>query len=517
MKQRLVLMFLLAVFSVSVLATEIEGCSFYSRVLQKEISYSVVLPDHYSTTKERYPVLYMLHGLGDNASSWLEYGSVGQVSKQLVRKGEIQPMILIMPQGFSDYYSNFYSGDYNYQTMFVTELVPLVDSLYRTIANAQNRAVTGYSMGGFGALMLPINHPDVFSVSMPLSASIRTHEQYMTEQSQTGWDQQWGRIFGGVGLSGEARLTDYYLKNSPFGVIASKSAEELNRVHFFIDNGDQEGTLCRSNEELHQLLLDKGVAHLYRVHSGGHDFKFWRSSLPAVFRFADAQFHQKTFSLSETYQLPKINKRQSIFCKSYSCLNHELSLYYPFNDSQTQRKYAVVYIVDCPDKNTEKRIAQYYTESYKKGILPAMALCFVPQVLASNLLSDIVPMLESQANIRDNRRYRSVWQMSGSADTVLAQTLVPQSFTAAVFTNCQFGDKATLETLVAHTETTKNNLQLFIYSPSMAGSTYSGNGYLHVALREHGFKHEYRAMPFEMNSLALMPDLFLFISERIHH
>ena len=103
MKQRLVLMFLLAVFSVSVLATEIEGCSFYSRVLQKEINYSVVLPDHYFTSKQRYPVLYMLHGLGDNASSWLEYGSVGQVSKQLVRKGEILPMILIMPQGFSDY------------------------------------------------------------------------------------------------------------------------------------------------------------------------------------------------------------------------------------------------------------------------------------------------------------------------------------------------------------------------------------------------------------------------------
>lgn len=517
MKQRVIIVFLLGLFSVPIFATELEGCSFYSRVLQKEINYSVVLPDNYSTTKQRYPVLYMLHGLGDNASSWLEYGSVAQQSKQMVRTGEIQPMILIMPQGFSDYYSNFYSGDYNYQTMFVTELVPLIDSLYRTIANAQNRAVTGYSMGGFGALMLPINHPDLFSVSIPLSASIRTHEQYMTEQSQTGWDQQWGRIFGGVGLSGEARLTDYYLKNSPFAVIASKSSEELNRVQFFIDNGDQEGTLCRSNEELHQLLLDKGVAHVYRVHSGGHDFNFWRSALPAVFRFADAQFHNKPFDLSATNELPKINKRQSVFCKTYRCLDHELPLYYPFEDNYSQRKYAVVYVVGCPDKNTEKRIAQYYTASYEKGLLPAMALCFVPQALASHLISDIAPMLESQANARDNRRYRSVWQMSGSADVVLAQTLVPQLFTAAVFTNCQFGDKATLETLVASNEATKTNLQLFIYSPSMAGSTYSGNGYLHVSLREHGFKHQYRAMPFEIDPLAIMPDLFLFISERIHH
>jgi len=507
----------LFIVTFSLFAAEIEGCSFYSKVLQKEIKYGVVLPDNYFTSKQHYPVLYMLHGLGDNASSWLEYGSVGQLAKQMVNDNEIQPMILVTPDGFSDYYSNFYSGDYNYQTMFVTELVPLVDSLYRTITDAQNRAVVGYSMGGFGALMLPINNPDVFSVSIPLSASIRTHKQYITEQSQVGWDKQWGRIFGGVGLSGEARLTDYYLKNSPFGIIASMPQEALNRIRFFIDNGDKEETLCRSNEELHQLLLDKGIAHIYRVRSGGHNFKFWREALPDVYRFADAQFHNKVFDIQTTYQVPKINKRQSVFCKTYTCLDTELPLYYPFNDKYSQRNYAIVYIVGCGNKTTEKRIAQYYTESYEKGFLPAMALCFVPTKLELHIVSDIIPFLEKYAHIRDNRRFRSLWQIGGDADSVIRQVIEPQLFTAAIFTNCTFTNKTNIEALVASHQMTKNNLQLFIYSPSMAGFTYSGNGYLHVALRENGFQHEYRAMPFETDPLAIMPDLFLFISERIHH
>jgi enterochelin esterase-like enzyme len=507
----------LLIFTSSLFAIEIEGQSFYSKVLQKEIKYGIVIPDNYFTSKQHYPVLYMLHGLGDNPFSWLEYGSIAQLSKQMVNNNEISPMILVTPDGFSDYYSNFYSGDYNYQTMFVKEFVPLVDSLYRTVANAKNRAVTGYSMGGFGALMLPINHPDIFSISIPLSASIRTHEQYMTEQSQGNWDKQWGRIFGGVGTSGKARLTNHYLNNSPFGIIASKPVEELNRIRFFIDNGDEEGTLCRSNEELHQLLLDRGVDHTYRVHSGGHDFKFWRKALPDVYRFADAQFHQKPFYPKVTNTFPKINRKQSVYCETYECLDTELPIYYPFNDNYSKRKFSIVYILGSGNKTTEMHIAQYYTDSYEKGLLPAMALCFVPHKLESNLLSEVIPFLEKNADIRDNRRYRSLWQIDGNADAMLAQVLKPQLFTAAAFTNCRFGSKADIESLVLNHQATNNNLQLFLYTPSANNSTYSGNGYLHVALRENDFKHEYRAMPLETDQLSVISDIFLFISERIHH
>lgn len=516
MKQTILIFGLLLITS-SLFSIEIEGQSFYSEVLQKEIKYGVVLPDDYNTAKVHYPVLYMLHGLGDNASSWLEYGSVAQLAKQMVKNKEISPMILVTPEGFTDYYSNFHSGEYNYQTMFVTELVPLIDSLYRTIANAQNRAVTGYSMGGFGALMLPINNPDIFSISIPLSASIRTHEQYMSEQSQEGWDKQWGRIFGGVGFSGEARLTDHYLVNSPFGIIASKPLEELNRIQFFIDNGDKEKTLCRSNEELHQLLLDRGVNHTYRVSGGGHTFKFWRNALPDVYRFADAQFHRKSFTISTDYKVPKIDKKQSLYCKKFECLDTELSVYYPFKDNYSQRNYSVVYIVGSDSKTTEKRIAQYYTDSFEKGLLPAMALCFVPHQLESHIVSDIIPFLEEYAYIRDNRRFRSVWQISGHADSLLTQVLAPQVFTAAAFTNCQFGFKTAIESLVASRQSTKNNLQLYLYTPSANNSTYSGNGYLHVALRDNEFKHDYRAMPFEIDQLAVISEVFTFISERIHH
>jgi S-formylglutathione hydrolase FrmB len=104
-------------------------------------------------------------------------------------------------------------------------------------------------MGGFGALVLPLRNPDVVTVSVPLSISVRSDAQYMTEEA-SGWDDQWGRLFGAVGVTGEGRLTDYYKQHSPFHIFAQKDLSKLKDLKIYIDNGDDEETLCRSNEEL---------------------------------------------------------------------------------------------------------------------------------------------------------------------------------------------------------------------------------------------------------------------------
>ena len=246
-----------------------ESVSFYSKILKQEVRYSVVLPHDYFITKAAYPVVYLLHGLGDDETSWLEYGRIKQASDKLVKEGEIDPMIFIMPQGFRNYYVNDYAGTFLYQDMFVKELVPLIDSLYRTIPDKLRRALMGYSMGGFGALILPLKYPDIFSVAVPLSISIRTDEQYQTENGEE-WDQQWGRLFGGVGKTGSERLTKYYKENSPFHIIESEDLHKYKHLRLFIDNGDDEFTLCRSNEELHILMRRLAVRHGFRIRDGGH-------------------------------------------------------------------------------------------------------------------------------------------------------------------------------------------------------------------------------------------------------
>lgn len=77
-----------------------EGLSMHSAILGQEIKYTIVLPPGYERAKKNYPVVYLLHGLGDNESSWLEYGRIAQIADQAVAEKEIVPMIFVMPQGF---------------------------------------------------------------------------------------------------------------------------------------------------------------------------------------------------------------------------------------------------------------------------------------------------------------------------------------------------------------------------------------------------------------------------------
>ena len=242
----------------------IEGLSIESEILGQAVKYSIILPEEYHTTKKSYPVVYLLHGLGDDESSWLEYGRVNQYTDGAVKQGEIQPMIYVMPQGFRNYYVNDYAGTFLYEDMFIDELVPFIDNTYRTIPDRDHRATMGYSMGGYGALILPLKHPEVFTISVPLSISVRTDQQYKTEDA-SGWDDQWGRLFGGVGETGENRITDYYKQHSPFHIFKAPNLTKFSDLKLYIDNGDDEYTLCRSNEELHVLLRDRNFPHEFRV------------------------------------------------------------------------------------------------------------------------------------------------------------------------------------------------------------------------------------------------------------
>jgi len=193
-------------------------------------------------------------------------------------------MIYVMPQGFNTYYVNKYNGSFPYMDMFVKELVPAIDSLFRTIKDPQQRAVMGFSMGGYGALILPAKNPDVFKTGVVLSMSFRTDQQYMNE-SQDGWNSQWGSIFGGAGSSGTARLTDYFKANSPFYFFKNPGDISLNGQNYFFDCGDDEESLSVTNDALHNLLRDLNIKHEYRVKNGGHSWDYWHKALPEALRY----------------------------------------------------------------------------------------------------------------------------------------------------------------------------------------------------------------------------------------
>lgn len=255
-----------------------QNLSFTSNILGTEIKYSVYLPKTYVSNKEkRYPVVYMCHGYGDDNNSWDD--SIRSID--IAENNGAGEMIYVYPQAFNSYYCNRYDGSYNYMDMFVQELIPHIDATLRTIPEREQRFITGYSMGGFGAMVLAIKHPELFGASAPLSMSFRTDEMYMTE-SKDGWNLQWGSIFGGYDTTGPSRITEYYKAHCPIYQFSADNHAKLDKVHWYLTCGDDEERLLIANDTLHVIMRDNGYEHEFRVSDGAHTSSYWRSALLEV-------------------------------------------------------------------------------------------------------------------------------------------------------------------------------------------------------------------------------------------
>jgi enterochelin esterase-like enzyme len=316
-----------------------------SSVMGFDILYSVYLPEDYNEAiAESYPVVYLLHGIGSTHQDWNDaYLNVSSLVSTMERTKGLQKMIYVMPQGFSSYYVNRYDGSSDYMDMFTDELVPFIDKTYRTVANREHRAAVGFSMGGYGAFILPSKHPELFSVSVPLSMSWRTDAQYMTEGPQSGWDNQWGKIFGGKGKSGAARLTDYYKENNPFYMFTPSTTAEYASIHYWMDCGDDEEQLLVCNDDIHVLMRSLNMPHEYRVRNGAHTSSYWRGGTMAVLPYIQACFNGQSWPSEESYTPPA----------SYTALHSTATLaglatdvYLPADyAANPDKRYPVLYLI----------------------------------------------------------------------------------------------------------------------------------------------------------------------------
>ena len=482
---------LLTVFSVSSVAQNLrvrESLSMQSRILNQEVKFSVYLPENYFENEAHYPVVYLLHGLGDNESSWLEYGRIAQYADLSVSSGEAIPMIFIMPQGFRTYYVNDYQGSFLHQDMFVKELVPHIDSLFRTIPEKQSRATLGYSMGGFGAIMLHLKHPDVFGTLVPLSMSVRTDQQYMTEEA-SGWDEQWGRLFGAPGLTGADRITEYYKNNSPYHVLPALSKNELNNLSIYMVNGDEEQTLCRSNEELHILMHRLGIPHEYRVIDGGHSFKVWWAALPNSLRFISDAFEGKTYrgDLKNTISTSSVDVAQML---RVNIKGENISAFTPEDYLASDRKYPAIYFTGSFDSIQRATISAMVNSEIKDNRICPMLLVFLPEMNAEKIMS-LIPLLEDELRIRQGYRFRAIAGSEKSALQAL-ELLVSE----LQFSSCYLSDaKISVEALPGFiTEQHREKLKrttIFIDAADKSDFTET-SGTMHMIMRDMEITHEYR-------------------------
>lgn len=490
----------------------LEGKSIKSKILKQEVKYSVILPKDYSKNEKAYPVVYLLHGLGGNHYSWLEYGRLSQHVERAVNNKEIQPMIYVMPEGYRTYYVNDFYGEFLYQDMFIKELVPFIDANYRTLPKKDKRATIGFSMGGFGALILPLKHPEMFSVAVPLSISLRTDDQYMVEDRKE-WDSQWGRLFGGIGLYGKDRITPYYKGNSPFHLFNKANLKKYKDLKIYIDNGDDEQTLSKSNEALHILLRDLNFDHEFRVRNGGHTFEYWRTSLVNGLHFIDDAFNHNPYRGDVNDHVVD----NAPVVKSTLVRNEGFEVLLPEDYDASQRYYPVIYFVGKFNDSTKSRIISKVERQIKTGRFPLSISMFVD--LESELNFDsIIQVAKAKYRIRDGRRFQSIIGFKSGGAKALDYAMKTADFTSCVVFDAPI-DIKTLETLSdAQIDALKRNW--FFIATTDKSKYYKSNGLAHITMKAKNIYHEYRVDQ-EGNTiewfLGELSNALDFTQKKIHH
>ncbi|UMB53005.1 esterase family protein [Lutibacter sp. A64] len=280
----LILSFCFIITSFAQTGKVFDNLSIKSSILKSERKFAVYLPPDYETSKRSYPVLYLLHGLGDDQTGWIQFGEVLRITDAAIKDGSATPMIIIMPDANTEKigYFNTIDGDWNYEDFFFEELMPTVEKMYRIKSTKRFRAIAGLSMGGGGSFIYALHRPDLFSSACPLSAFIgpRTVKEYKDWQ---------GRL--GNKITNEDKIQAYLEAHNAVSLINNLSLEQLKSVRWFIDCGDDD-FLYEGNSLVHIAMRKKNVPHEYRVRDGRHSWTYWRASLPEVLKFVSDAFHQ---------------------------------------------------------------------------------------------------------------------------------------------------------------------------------------------------------------------------------
>jgi enterochelin esterase-like enzyme len=260
-----------------------DNLTLKSKILNMDRKYALYLPPGYETSQRSYPVLYLLHGSGDDQTGWVQFGEVQHIADKAIQEGIATPMIIVMPDANTGRrgYFNDVKGHWRYEDFFFQELIPFIERTYRTKGEKRYRAVAGLSMGGGGSFMYALHRPEMFSAACPLSASTGpiTLEDARKNLRRDNPDLA------------DTTVTAYYNRHSALALVNNMPDSLKKAVRWYIDCGDDD-FLYEGNSLVHIAMRKKEIPHEFRIREGAHNWTYWRIALPDVLQFISMSFHQ---------------------------------------------------------------------------------------------------------------------------------------------------------------------------------------------------------------------------------
>ena len=254
-----------------------------SKILKGERKYAIYLPPDYESSKRDYPILYLLHGAGDDHTGWVQYGEVLQIADKEINAGNSTSMIIVMPDaqtGKKGYFNSF-SEKWNYEDYFFNEFIPFIEKKYRVKSEKKYRAIAGLSMGGGGSFVYALHHPEMFASACPLSAYL----------GELNFDSFYASFLKNQKYVNKERLLDYFKNHNVISLITTGDVQKINSVRWYIDCGDDD-YLFEGNSLVHLNMRKRNIKHEYRVGDGKHNWTYWRASLSDVLIFISEGFRR---------------------------------------------------------------------------------------------------------------------------------------------------------------------------------------------------------------------------------
>jgi S-formylglutathione hydrolase FrmB len=283
----LVLLFSSALFTFA--QDRIDCSAMPSKILRRDVRYCVEVPASYDqpqSKEKRYPILYMLHGLGDDEQTLFKTGG-WTIIEDLRKQGKIGDFLVVAPDGDRTFYINSADRKVQYSDFFLKEFMPAIEKKYRVLPGRAARGINGISMGGYGALRFAFARPDLFSSVSAQSAALMLDspaDLNAAMKSDLPIMQTFSHVFG------NPVDEQHWEENDPFS-LARKNVSALRKtaIYFNCGNSDDYG-FDKGAAALDKELTKLHLAHEYHAYPGGHTFQYFLSHMTEAI-----EFHWKTW------------------------------------------------------------------------------------------------------------------------------------------------------------------------------------------------------------------------------
>lgn len=262
----------LLLWSSQSVAYQLQDVVIPGEIINQAAKARVVLPDSYAEGDIHYKTIYLLHGWSGDYSNWTEKTAVAELADQY-------NVILVMPDGGYDkwYIDSPLHTDWQYQRYIGQDVVQYIDQHFRTEKQRTGRAITGLSMGGFGALNIAVNYPETFAAAGSMSGGV----------DPRAFSEKWGLddTFGSSERSADFRAQKAIINNI--------AVFDRHNISLILHCG-RDDIFLQVNQQLSQALLQQNISHRYIESAGKHDWFYWQQAVTEQLPFLVSSLQQKT-------------------------------------------------------------------------------------------------------------------------------------------------------------------------------------------------------------------------------